>query len=309
MKRGAVVLVALAVLSVAAPARAYLRTTAGTGGPCLFWSTRGHSFMIDAQGTPDVPAATAFDAIRRSFQTWAGVSCSDLTFPELGISQDAADRKVGYVQNGNNRNLVLWRTANCRAAAPPGDACLTSGGCGNKYDCWDHDDKVIAVTTTTFNRTTGQIYDADIELNSSPHSDGSRFIFTANNGPACVTPPQTGCVRYDIQNTVTHEAGHSIGLDHPPDHQEATMWAFAPEGEISKRVLAQDDINAICDIYPKGKPTSTCLGDPITMVKTGSGEAGGCGCSSGGSPLEVILAALGLYALRRRARTSGPAGS
>src|SRR5207244_5649275 len=131
-------------------------------------------------------------------------------------SQDANDRRIGYVAGAYNRNLILWRTANCaRGGAPVDDPCQTAGGCGNKFDCWDHGDRVIAVTTSTFNRSTGQLYDADIELNGAPHVDDSpAFIFTANDGPPCSVPGQTGCVRFDIQNTVTHEAGHSIGLDH-----------------------------------------------------------------------------------------------
>jgi MYXO-CTERM domain-containing protein len=297
-------LVAALAVTIAGPAAAWKRTTAGAGGPCLFWSTRGHTYMIDARGTPDVPANAAFDAIRRSFQTWAGVSCSDLIFPDLGISQDPADRRVGYVQGAYNRNLVLWRTANCQGGgAPPNDPCLTAGGCGNKYDCWDHDDQVIAVTTTTFNRTTGQIYDADIELNGSPHSDGTKFQFTANDGPPCSTEGQTGCVRYDIQNTVTHESGHSIGLDHSLQ-ESATMYAYAPEGDVGKRTLDTDDVEAICTIYPRNQPTSTCLGDPVTLTQTGSGEAGGCGCSTrgNGAPLGALLAGVGLWWLRRKAR-------
>ena len=298
--------VALGAALLAAPAaHAFKRTTAGTGGPCLFWSTRGHTYMLDARGTPDVPGNTAFVAVRRSFQAWAGISCSNLIFPDLGLSQDPADRRVGYVSGAYNRNLVLWRTASCALAAPPNDPCLTGGGCGNKYDCWDKGDRVIAVTTTTFNRTTGQIYDADIELNGAAHEDGSgAFVFTANDGPSCSVPGQTGCVRYDIQNTVTHEAGHSIGLDHSLK-ESATMYAFAPEGDVAKRSLDSDDTDAICAIYPKDKQTATCLGDPITLTQTGSGEAGGCGCSSrgNGAPAELLLAALGLLWLRRRRRT------
>ena len=293
------------VMLIAAPGAAfgYKRTTAGNGGPCLFWSTRGHSYMIDARGTPDVPANTAFDAVRRSFQAWAGISCSDLVFPDLGVSSDPADRKVGYVAGAFNRNLVLWRTASCAlGGAPQNDPCQTAGGCGNTYDCWDKGDNVIAVTTTTFNRTTGQIYDADIELNGAAHGNGSSaFVFTANDGPPCSSPSQTGCIHYDIQNTVTHEAGHSIGLDHSLK-ESATMYAFAPEGDVAKRSLDTDDSDAICAIYPKGAPTATCVGDPVVLTQTGSSNGGGCGCSSrgGGAPVEFILAALGLVALRRR---------
>ena len=295
-RRRAAALAALLLLG-ALPAHAYTRSVAGVGGPCLFWATRGHNFTIDARGTPDVVGPAAFTAVRKSFAAWAGVKGSDLSFPDLGLSLDPKNRKIGFFPGQYNVNMVLWRTANCSGAVPPGDSCVREGGCANRYDCWDHGDAVIATTTTSFNRSTGQISDTDIELNDAPPADGSpRLVFTANDGPPCTDPNQTGCVRFDIQNTITHEAGHSLGLDHTgvPD---ATMFAFAPEGEISKRMLHDDDIQAIQAIYPAGKPTVTCLSDPITLTQSGSS-----GCSTA-SPLGA-LPLLALLALRRRSRST-----
>ncbi len=303
-RRGLAAIGALGLaLVTAAPAQAFVRSTAGQGGPCLFWSTRGHAYQIDAKGTPDVPGSTAFDAVDKSFAAWAGIACSDLVFPNLGLSKEPNDRRIGYVSGAFNRNLVLWRTANCsQGGAPPNDPCQTAGGCGNTYDCWDHGDSVIAVTTTTFNRTTGEIYDADIELNDALHSDGSKFQFTTvDSGPTCSSNGQSNCVAYDIENTVTHEAGHSIGLGHSAD-QTATMFAFAPEGDTSKRALHPDDTAAICVMYPKGARTATCLGDPVTLVSGASSDGGGCGCSprSNASALWVAATGMALLALRRR---------
>ena len=317
--------VAALASALAVPARAFTRSTAGPGGPCLFWAQPGHSFVIDASATPDVPPASAFDAVRRSFATWAGVQCAHLTFPDQGLSTDPANRKIGYVPGGNNINLVLWRTANCSSGAvPAGDPCLTEGNCGNKYDCWDHGDSVIAVTTTTFNRSTGQIFDADIELNDSNPSGGSHFIFTTADCPAgsstclCSGAQTDACAHYDVQNTVTHEAGHSIGLDHTTV-QDATMYAFAPEGEESKRALHQDDIDGVCAIYPDGEPT-TCDGGAVVLVDAGPVDAGGPAASSGGgcasapgtpgsSDGALVAVALGCGALlARRRRRRHPLG-
>ena len=298
-KRG---LLLAALLFSALPAHAYVRTK-NTGGLCIWWSTRGHSFMIDARGTPDTTTLAAFTAIRKSFDAWAGITCSDLSFPDLGISQDPKDRVVGYFPGQYNRNLVLFRTTNCRTGVVPvGDSCLTQGGCGNKYDCWEHGDTVIATTTTTSNRYTGQISDTDIELNDATAPDGSKFLFTAVDGPTCTSPTQTGCVSIDIENTVTHEAGHSIGLDHSPD-PTATMYATAPVGETSKRLIGTDDRNGICAIYPLGQRTVTCLSDPITLTSVGSSN-GGCGCSHGqtgpGAALGTLLLLLQISRRSRR---------
>lgn len=293
-------LLAALLLVSSSPALAYVRSTSGsTGGICLWWHAHGHSFQIDAQGTPDVSNDLAFAAIRKSFLTWSGAGCSDLTFEDDGLSQDPKARVVGYFPGQRNSNLILFRTRGCGEVTPAGDPCLASGGCGNLYDCWDHGDAAIAVTTTTDVRTTGQIQDADTELNDAPHSDGQRFTFTTVDGPPCASPAQTGCVLFDIQNTMTHEAGHSLGLAHSTD-QAATMYAFAPSGETSKRVLAADDLQGICAIYPAGAKTVTCAGDPDLLAAQSSG---GCGCShTQTGPAAALTLLTALLAFRRRKR-------
>ena len=292
-------LAAVAALSLAAlPAHAYKRSI-NSGGLCVYWATRGHSFIIDGRGTPDVVGPAAFTAVRKGFAAWAAAPGSDLSFPDLGLSLDPRDRRVGFVPGGDNVNLVLWRTANCAAAVPPGDPCVQAGGCGNLYDCWDHGDTILATTTTTSNRYTGQISDSDIELNDAPTRDGaSRFVFTANDGSPCNDPNQTGCVRTDIQNTVTHEAGHTLGLDHTTV-ADATMFATAPEGELSKRTLHPDDLQVIQLIYPAGKPTVTCIGDPIALTQTGSSNGAGCTSASPAGALSLLL-----LLLRRRVKAA-----
>ena len=293
----------LALVLGAGPAFAY-KQSVNTGGVKIWWSTRGHPFQIDALGTPDVPGLAAFTAIRRSFQTWSGITCSDLAFQDQGLSQNPKDRVVGYFPGQSNRNLVLFRTRRCGdgtngGVVPPGDPCLgIKGGCANSYDCWDHGDGVIATTTTTSNRFTGQIDDTDIEINDSVDPSGNKFIFTALDGAPCSAPNQTGCVRLDVQNTITHEAGHTMGLDHTLD-PNATMYATAPEGETSKRVLGADDIQAICDIYPRGKETVTGNLDPITLTPAG-GSNGGCGCSQAQTGPGAVLGALVLLLQSRR---------
>jgi MYXO-CTERM domain-containing protein len=283
----------------ALPARAYVRSV-NQNNLCLWWGSHGHSYQIDGQGTPDISGQGAFDSIRKSLQTWSTVSCSDLAFPEEPVSTDPAARVVGYFQNAANHNLILFRIRACRDVVPAGDSCLTQGGCANAHDCWDAThggDGVIATTTTTSSRETGQIVDSDIELNDAPAANGSKFVFTAVDGLPCdqTNPAQTGCVRMDVQNTVTHEAGHTLGLDHSLD-PNATMYASAPFGETSKRDLGNDDIQGVCAIYPRGQQSVTCAPQ--------QNPGGGCGCSASqtgpGAALGVLLL---LLQMRRRSRS------
>jgi MYXO-CTERM domain-containing protein len=141
------------------------------------------------------------------------------------------------------------------------------------------------VTLTTFDCNSGQIFDADVLLN------GANFHFTLD-------PSTTGNTAADVQNTVTHEAGHFIGFDHNPD-PESTMYADAPLGETKKRDLTADDIQGMCNVYPgdgKGNPAPN---SPAAL-------ANGCGCSagSGAGGFAILLAVAALLWLRRRALTA-----
>lgn len=285
-------LAAAATLAVPALCRAYERSWATENkAACLFWDTRAVPFTLDADasGSTDAGIAESLAAARRSFQTWGTPSCTDLVFEDKGTS---SERTIGY----DLANRVLWRTRLCSTV--PGaasDACAGAGGCNNEYDCWDDFSKndinrsrTIALTTVQYNIRTGEIVDADIELN------GAEYVFTAFDGDPCPNLPFTrnNCVSTDVQNTLTHEIGHVLGLDHSRVGN-ATMYASAPLGETSKRDLHDDDIEGLCAIYPRGQPTWTCV-----PQDTG-GQ--GCSCGPGGSPMIAVLP-IALAAMGRRRR-------
>jgi len=276
---------ALAVcISTALPglAEAYERSHTENGLP-LFWCTRKVPFVVNEKGSKDAGSGT-FQAVSTSYFAWAAPMCTDLTLEAQGTT---ARSDVGFDQSGtDNTNLVVWRETSCSKAAPAGDICLKEGGCNNKYDCWEQSAQTIAVTTTTYNKATGEIYDADIEFN------GAGFVFTTLDAPPCTTTPgrPATCVATDVQNTVTHEVGHVLGLDHPSG-VESTMYAQATLGEVKKRTLHQDDIDGLCFIYPRGKQTTECTRQPA-----------GCGCGAAGAAPGCLMLALPLLlnALRRR---------
>jgi hypothetical protein len=128
---------------------------------------------------------------------------------------------------------------------------------------------------------------------------------------ACTTygdGTSTACSYIDLQNTVTHEVGHFIGLRHPctpaqaaepglpscntvlPDpevpYTARTMSPTTQPREITKRDLSADEVQAVCDIYPA--------------------SSGGCGCGAGGAGggVALLLAALALRPGHRRSPAS-----
>lgn len=104
---------------------------------------------------------------------------------------------------------------------------------------WAFDTSAIAVTRNFYvsgsGGKAGLIVDTDILLN------GVNYEFSSQGNP----------LAHDIQNIVTHEVGHFIGLGHEvdPKDTEATMFASASIGETKKRDLANNDLEGLLAAY------------------------------------------------------------
>ena len=111
----------------------------------------------------------------------------------------------------------------------------------------------LAITTITVVSSTGEIFSADIEFNTV------EYVFSiAATGTAFL---------HDFENTLTHELGHVLGIDHPEDKNEgeqkfATMYSTAPLGELQKRSLDTDDILGICAVYLLDEGGEAKSGEP-----------------------------------------------
>ena len=99
-------------------------------------------------------------------------------------------------------------------------------------DVWTQDPELLAVTYIWSN-TEGEIIGFDMALNAEDHQwsiDGS---------------PESN----DLLNTLSHEFGHVLGIDHSPLEALATMYATSPPGELLKRDLHTDDVEAVTHLY------------------------------------------------------------
>ena len=157
-------------------------------------------------------------------------------------------------------------------------------------------ENAIGLTTTRFDKGTGELWDADIELNA--------FSETLSIGD-----PVSGA---DLLSVLTHEAGHFLGLSHSPDETATMKLTYDPERDgTSFRSLAQDDVAGICTVYPPARkaPTSSCENRHGFSEECGAdqpprSESQGCSISAArpGSPGPSDLAALAVACLARLAR-------
>lgn len=112
----------------------------------------------------------------------------------------------------------------------------------------------LAITVLTFDRGIGKILDADIVVNGE-HKFGVIDKMSADEARRV----------YDLQNVLTHELGHFLGLGEDYDHQQTTMYAYSLPGETSKRDLDERDAAIVMGLYDGSEAT---------------GEEVGCGAAS-----------------------------
>jgi MYXO-CTERM domain-containing protein len=209
----------------------------------------------------DVPAEDALAAIRESFGTWNAVACMQPKMQDAGTVHGVPPF-AGKSPSQRGNDLVIFEDADAWAATA--DPAKGAG--------------VIALTTLFYDPTTGQARSYALEVN-----DGA-FTFA--------TGVQAG--KMDLANTLTHEFGHVLGLDHS-DVRNATMFYSASFGDVAKRTLADDDTTGICTLYA------------TQYAEVDLSEHGGGGdCATGTTPHPAgplaLLAGLAVFALARRRR-------
>ncbi len=235
---------------------------AGNVGPSLVWPSRSVPWWLDAE-VAHLADGAGKEAAEAAIAGWSAPPCTDLELWLAGVGDDLV---AGFVPGGDNENAVVF--------AEPGRLDFTT----------------IALTVAAFDPRTGEILDVDIELNRE------RFRFDVLPPAGC----RDGEISMDLGNTLAHEAGHLIGLDHPPSlerYRQSTMFASAAPCETSKRDLAALDIEAVCSIYPAGEPTNPCYPPDNRGLRVVDRDRGhGCASSSAAHASLALL----VLSLRRR---------
>jgi hypothetical protein len=299
--RSLVTLAALAsALVIADRAEAFCRTSTCdakfTGTQCtpmepadcgtpLAWPSACVSFSMQKGASKQISLGAATPIFEKAFMSWMNATCTGGGHPHIEVVDlgpvDCAKHEYNQQSSGHgNANIIVFRD-----------------------DGWPHAGQgdTLALTTVTYNLDTGEIYDADMEINST------QGHFTTGD---------TG-VQDDLLSVATHEAGHFLGLAHTPV-KGATMTAEYIPGSVDLRTLDADDIAAICAVYPPaGAIPSTCDPSPRYGFASDCGSdspttKSGCCSVAPGSPADrsgreigaaaflLALAGVRLFGQRRR---------
>jgi hypothetical protein len=197
----------------------------GSGSLLLYWKNLcvGYSLQKDASPLRQITLDQATRVAANAFAQWTGAACSAGGSPSIQVYDEGPVdcALVQYSSTQPNQHVIVFRD-----------------------EGWPYSDSsnTLGLTTLTFDVTDGEIFDADMELNSHDYD-------LVAEGPV---PAGS----YDLASVITHEAGHFLGLAHSAD-TSAVMYAhYQPDATA----LTQDDSDGICSIYPAGGTRITSSG-------------------------------------------------
>jgi hypothetical protein len=258
-------------------------TGCNVGGKALFWASSEISFSVQKDGSKrqNISADQLNTVVVNAFQRWVNATCSDGNGPSISIRDfgKVECAKPEYNKDQPNQNVITFHDS-----------------------VWPYKNtaETLALTTVFFNPETGEIYDANIEINSyQPDDEPPRFVIGAAEADSS---------HDDLNAVLTHEIGHFLGLSHS-FVTEATMFQSY---DLGMTTLEADDMAAICASLPPDR-TPGPLGDPPGVprhgfsTECGKTESGCCSSTIGGSapssgPLALWAFGLGLVAFCGRGR-------
>jgi hypothetical protein len=125
---------------------------------CLWWENRTITFYVNENCSSDMPVENCLAAVQSAADYWNTPECSDI---EIVLGGTTPREDVGFDYSGSdNINLLIWIESSWQIYNCP----------GVREPC--RDPRSVALVTTAYNDNTGQVFDADIELN------GDEFDFT-----------------------------------------------------------------------------------------------------------------------------------
>jgi hypothetical protein len=187
--------------------------------PLRWWQRPSMTFTLSTVEPEEISAASIEGLIAGALDTWISTPCG--LVPEVvfgGVKDEPRATTPTSLRSQPDNLIVFIRSA-------------------SEWSRTGNSPTWIAITKIAHDPDSGEVIDADIEIN-----DGG-YVFSYDD--------TTAANEVDVLSMITHELGHFYGLDHSTD-PKATMYATyatTPEDAREARSLAQDDIDGICALY------------------------------------------------------------
>lgn len=244
---------------------------AGVPGEYIRWYQDEIPVLLDSALTPDADDDAVRAAVAESITTWNAVDCPHPVLANpVEVTDEPPLREIDGHEHGTN--LIVFQDDDEWALRHPTSA----------FGILDMS-RVLALTTLYYNPHTGMAGSFSLEVNNGAHKFSTTGFMATN----------------DIQNMLTHELGHVLGLDHPCRDRElcgeTTMYYSAPAGETRKRTLHPDDIAGLCGLYGDAWAPEPPPG-PIALAGNGGCAAVHAGPSADGASAPMLLLAMASFA-------------
>jgi hypothetical protein len=243
----------------------------------VFWKRPCVSFSLDTSNLRSEQVGPIRDILTAAFETWTKrARCPGTSQrPAIDVKDHFGPVLCGHAEYNStqgNANIITFRKN------------------------WPYDPLELGHTVVTYLTATGELVDADIEMNAD-------YKFTT----------ELPTVENDLQSVLTHEIGHFLGISHTTEAPSMSIMQTGYNAGDELRALRPDDLDALCDLYStKVDATAFCEWAPpngfVAECAFDPSSGGWCAAEpvrlpGRGANLALFVCALvAAAALRRRRR-------
>ena len=224
------------------------------------------AFALAAFGTPDANAYVVKKTSKGELVHWESRTV-DYTF------DPAIDADIPDAVSATSQTMLSWsgtvgtpdlqgHPANTVVSAPTSPGFDQKNGVFYMANGYVPAGKALAITVLTYDNASGRILDADIIVNGSykfavlknaaevaeekrgagAHPSNTDGITHTDDGTSLDTV-------YDLHHVVSHELGHSLGMNDEMERKDALMYRYSSPNDATLRAPASDDIAGLAELY------------------------------------------------------------